>query len=102
MKSETRKSNHPLFNSCTSFTDGHKGLVVIQQRFNPVLKTTWWTGIDNELIQIIEDSPLFGKVFRDIAGPCMNGEYPYIEVRKLMWQLRMKPIPKEPWETKFY
>ena len=33
--------NHPVYDRCTLFTIGDKGLAVIQQRFNPDTKTTY-------------------------------------------------------------
>jgi hypothetical protein len=31
----------------------------------------------------------------------MDGLYPTVTVRQIMWSLKMKPIPKEKWETVF-
>ena len=41
--------NHPVYDRCTLFTIGEKGLAVIQQRFNPDTKTTYWTEVDSWL-----------------------------------------------------
>ena len=41
--------NHPLYSFCTLFKIGDRGIAVIQQRFDPDTKTTWWSDIDTEL-----------------------------------------------------
>ena len=41
--------NHPVYNRCTLFTIGDKGLSVIQQRFNSDTKSTYWTEVDSWL-----------------------------------------------------
>ena len=38
--------NHPVYNRCTLFQIGEKGLSVIQQRFDEKTKKTWWSDID--------------------------------------------------------
>ena len=35
--------NHPVYDRCTLFTIGDKGLAVIQQRFSADTKSTYWT-----------------------------------------------------------
>lgn len=40
---------HPVYNSCTLFLIGDKGLAVIQQRFDVRTKTTWWSEVDSWL-----------------------------------------------------
>lgn len=102
MEAVIYRCDHILYNDCTLFRDGNVGLAVIQQRHNPVLKTTWWSTLDKKLIKEIMDSPEFPEVFRAKSGVCKCGIYPTVEVRKLMYALKKKPIPKERWETKFY
>lgn len=42
----------------------------------------------------------FKTVFNKIAKVKIpGGEYPVIQLRKLMWELRMKPLKKEFWES---
>lgn len=41
--------NHPVYDRCTLFTIGDKGLAVIQQRFNADTKSTYWTEVDSWL-----------------------------------------------------
>ncbi len=101
MRYEVYKCNHLYYNACTLFIEGNRGLAVIQQRFNPELKMTWWGGIDKELAEQIVNNGYFPEVFRKFAEDCKDGLYPTIEVRKLLWQLKIKPTKKEDWETRF-
>ena len=98
---ETYQCNHPIYSRCTLFRIGQNGLAVIQQRFDPVTKTTWWTEIDPWVTDAIYLNNGFRKLFEDRAGPCRDGLFPTITVRQLMWTLKMKPLPKERWETVF-
>lgn len=93
--------NHPIYSKCTLFEINHSGLAVIQQRFDPKFKTTWWDEIDPWLIDAIYLHPGFQELFKNRAKPDADGIFPTITVRQLMWALKMKPIPKEIWETVF-
>lgn len=42
--------NHPVYDRCTLFTIGDKGLAVIQQRFNPDTKTTYQMDVSFPMI----------------------------------------------------
>lgn len=97
----TYKCNHLIYNRCTLYLIGDKGLAVIQQRFDPEAKITWWGEIDPWLTDLIYLHPKFKEVFDKHSGTCVNGIYPTITVRQLMWALKMKPLPKEKWETVF-
>lgn len=48
---------HPVYNSCTLFLIGDKGLAVIQQRFDVRTKTTWWSEVDSWLTDDLCDLP---------------------------------------------
>lgn len=99
---EIYSCNHPYYNKCTLLKIGDTGIAVIQQRFNPVYKWTWWGPIDPWLVDQIYENDRFSSFFADHAAmPDKNGLYPTIEVRKLMWALRMKPLTKAVWETRF-
>lgn len=98
---EVYQLDHPLFNRCTLYKMGDKGLIVIQQRFNPKTKHTWWTEIDPWLTDSIYLNPGFKELFDDRAKPGTDGIYPIVTVRQIMWALKMKPIPKLKWETVF-
>lgn len=90
--------NHPLYNKCTLYKFGNRGLAVVQKRYNAKLKLFWWGPIDPWLIDEIFNNNRFMMIFDQYSGVCMDDLYPTIEVRKLMWALRMKPMVKEFWE----
>ena len=92
---------HPLYNECTLFMIDDRGIAVIQQRFDPVKKITWWGPIDIWLTDKIYLSPLFKEYFGKHSKVCMDGLYPTVTVRSIMHSLKMKPIKKESWETVF-
>ncbi len=93
--------NHPVYNSCTLFEIGEKGLAVIQQRFDKETKSTWWSEIDPWLTAELYLHPKFKAYFDERAGTCTDGLYPTVTVRQIMWALKMKPIKRERWETVF-
>lgn len=93
--------NHPVYDSCTLYLIGKKGLAVIQQRYDPETKKTWWTEIDPWLTDQLYLHPKFKAFFDDRSGEAKNGLYPTVTIRQIMWALKMKPIPRERWETCF-
>ena len=93
--------SHPVYSRCTLFQIGDKGLAVIQQKFFPTTKSTRWGEIDEWLTDDIYLHPKFKEFFDERAGTCTDGLYPTVTVRQIMWALKMKPIPKERWETTF-
>lgn len=94
--------DHPVYNRCTLFTIGRKGLAVIQQRFDPGNKTTWWGEIDIWLSDQLYLHPGFKKIFDARSDERDEyGLYPTITIRQIMWALRTKPLPKQRWETCF-
>ena len=93
--------NHPVYDRCTLFTIGDKGLAVIQQRFNPDTKTTYWTEVDSWLTDSLYLHPKFKKFFDERVGECTDGLYPTVSIRQIMWALKMKPIQRQRWETCF-
>ena len=90
---------HPVYSVCTLFRIGDRGLAVIQQRCEN--KRTFWTAIDEWLNDILYLDPGFKVFFDKRGGPCVNGLYPTVTIRQIMWALRMKPLKREPWETYF-
>lgn len=92
---------HPVYDKCTLFQINNKGLAVIQQRFDKETKTTWWGEIDPWLTDLIYLHPKFKEYFEERSGECTDGLYPTVTIRQLMWALKLKPIPKERWETCF-
>lgn len=92
---------HPVYDSCTLYQINNKGLAVIQQRFEIETKSTWWSEVDAWITDEIYLHNDFKEYFDSRAGECINGLYPTVTVRQIMWALRMKPIKKELWETVF-
>ena len=92
---------HPVYSRCTLYVIKHKGLAVIQQRYDKTSKHTFWTEIDAELQDEIYLHPDFLLYFHTRAKEPVNGLYPTVTIRQLMWALRMKPLPKQRWETVF-
>lgn len=95
--------DNPIYNSCTLYLlpDG-RGLATIQQRFNKVLKVTWWGPIDTVInVDISQQANLQDYLMKEARLP-VDGMYPTVPLRKMMWALRMKPLPHENWETKFF
>ena len=101
MYGTTYSCNHPVYDRCTLYEIGSKGLAIIQQRFDAATKTSWWTEIDPWLTDILYLHPKFKEFFDERAGECVDGIYPTATVRQIMWALKLKPIAKERWETAF-
>lgn len=93
--------DHPVYRRCTLFKIGEKGLAVIQQRFNPESKHSWWGEIDSWLTDDLYLHPNFKEYFDKRAKECTDGLYPTVTIRQIMWALKMKPLPKQRWETVF-
>ena len=94
------RTNNPLFNKATLFKQGRVGLLVIQLRFNPTTKHMWWSNIDPWIASDICKNDRFKEVFEKFASEKIpGGDYPIIQLRKLMWELRIKPLKKEFWES---
>ena len=101
MYGETYHCDHPVYNSCTLFKIGDQGLAVIQQRYNEKTKQTWWNELDPWIPNDLYLNPGFKRFFDERAGTCSDGLYPTVTVRQIMWALKMKPIPRERWESVF-
>lgn len=97
----TYECDHPVYNKCTLFKIGNKGIVVIQQRYNQNAKRAWWSEIDPWLTDLLYLHPKFKEYFDDSSGEAMDGLYPTVTIRQIMWSLKIKPIPRERWETCF-
>lgn len=91
--------NHPVYDRCTLFRIDELGLAVIQQRCEN--KKTYWTEVDPWLTNELYLHPNFKQFFDERAGPCKDGLYPTVTIRQIMWALKMKPIPRQRWETVF-
>ena len=92
--------DHVLFNRCTLFLKGARGLAIVQEHYNKKTKARWWGTVDPWLAGDIYCSDGFDEYFNETAAEKdENGFYPVIPVRKIMWALRMKPLRKEKWEN---
>lgn len=101
MYGTTYVCNHPVYDKCTLFQIGNKGLAIIQQRYNSSTKQTWWQEIDPWLTDVLYLHPKFKEFFDERSGVATDGLYPTVTVRQIMWKLKIKPIPRERWETCF-
>lgn len=93
--------NHPVYSRCTLFEIGEKGMAVIQQRYDNTDKSTRWGEIDDWITDALYLHPGFKDYFDKRAGDCVDGLYPTVTVRQIMWALKIKPLKRERWETVF-
>lgn len=98
---DTYICDHVVYDRCTLFTMGNKGLSVIQQRYDRDKKATWWSEIDPWLTDDLYLNPGFKAYFDSKSGTCTDGLYPTVTIRQIMWALKMKPLAKQQWETCF-
>lgn len=101
MYGETYICDHPVYSSCTLFRIDDRGLAVIQQRYDQDAKRTWWGELDPWLPNDLYLHSGFKKFFDERSGTCTDGLYPTVTIRQIMWALKMKPLPRERWETVF-
>lgn len=101
MYGSTYVCNHPVYDKCTLFKMGKNGLAIIQQRYDSDTKKTWWGEIDPWLTDELYLHPKFKEFFDNRSRECKDGLYPTVTIRQIMWALKMKPIPRERWETCF-
>ena len=97
----TYRCDHAVYDECTLFKVGNRGLAVVQQRFDSTNKTTYWTSIDPWLSDDLYLHKSFEKFFNERAGESVDGLYPTVTIRQIMWGLKMKPLKRERWETCF-
>lgn len=100
-RSKVYRCHHPVYNKCTLYSVGNKGLAVIQQYYDKDTKKTWWAELDPWIVGDLYSQPGFFDYFNMHAGYCRDGIYPTVTVRQIMWALKMKPMKKQPWETSF-
>lgn len=70
---ETYICNHPVYSECTLYVIGKLGLAVVQQRYRPQTKMTWWGRIDDDLRNQLYLNENFLEYFKRMAGLCKNG-----------------------------
>ena len=91
--------NHEMFNRCTLYLKNGLGIMVVQKHFNETTKASWWGCVDPPIAHDIYNHERFASYFERYATPPdRSGLYRVIQLRKLMWALRMKPLKKEFWE----
>ena len=78
-----------------------KGLAIIQKRFASTDKITWCDEIDTWLTDMLYLHPKFKEYFDSRSEEPIDGLYPTVTMRQIMWALKLKPIPRERWETCF-
>lgn len=101
MYGSTYICNHPVYDKCTLFEIEGRGLAVVQQQFDSSDKSTIWTEINPWLTDVLYLHPKFKEYFDKRSGECVDGLYPTVTIRQIMWALKMKPLPRERWETCF-
>jgi hypothetical protein len=101
MYGQTYFCDHPVYDKCTLFRIENKGLAIIQQRYDPTTKNTWWSEIDPWLTDELYLHDNFRDFFNKRAGEAKGGLYPTVSIRQIMWALKIKPIKRERWETCF-
>ena len=92
------KLEHPVYAYGTLYLDYGRGIIVTQQHFDQINKKCIWSYVDPDIANDIYLSPNFLKFFKDHAT---SEDFPVFELRKLMWALRIKPLPRESWEDYF-
>lgn len=96
---ETYWCDHPLYHCCTLYKYGDVGVGVVQKRFDPEKKVTYWSSIDPWVANDIYLSPKFPKWFDTHARPVNTIYcYPTYGVREVMWALRIKPLYHPTWD----
>lgn len=98
---ETYECDHPVYSRCALFKMDTKGLAIIQQRYDPVDKSTKWSEIDPWLTGELYLHPKFESYFDDRSAESDTGLYPTVTIRQIMGGLKMKPLSRERWETCF-
>ena len=88
-----------LFDLGTLYLKDDLGLIVVQAEFDNVTKQVSFGPIDPGLAHDIYIQTGFEDYFSKHAGKMTgDGCYPVVNVRKVMWALRMKPLKRELWE----
>ena len=84
--------DHPIYQKGTKISTDGKAIIIVQQRF--INKTFFWDSVDPWIISDIYLNKNFPSFFSQYASE----NPPIFQLRKIMWALRMKPLPKEFWE----
>ena len=89
MYGETYICDHHVYDNCTLYQIDKKGLVVIQQCYDPKTKRTWWTEIDPWITDDLYLHTKFKEFFDVRSGPCRDGLYLTVAIRQIMWFLKI-------------
>ena len=95
------RANNHLFLDGTLYYEKGNGLVVVRKYFDKASKRVYYGPLPKALANDIYEREGFQDEFTKLAGPRNAGGYPFVDVRKLMWALRMKPLKKDIWEYFF-
>ena len=76
--------DYTVYSRCTLYLINDKGLAVIQQRYDPDTKKTWWGEIDEWLTNSIYLHLKFRVLFEARADTCKDGLYPTVTLRQIM------------------
>ena len=87
--------DHPLYSQCTLVRHGELGLAIVQKRYNRKLKIFWYGPIYSWLADEVQKQEGFAPYFAKNSAKCTDGLYPTVEIRRLMWALKMKPLRKD-------
>ena len=89
------RCDHPLYSVCTLYERDGRGLAVVQTAFDDVKKSLYFTRISTSLADDIYRNQHFEEYFLCHAREPVNGLYPTVNVRSIMWALRMWPLDKD-------
>lgn len=90
--------DHPVYSKCTLYLKDGRGVAIVQKRFNKQSKMFWWGPIDPWLVDDISSQAGWSEWFDKNAEEPDDHIYPTFTIRKVMWALRMKPLPRESYE----
>ena len=82
------RCDHPVYDTCTLFKIGKRGLAVIQQHYDSDTKHTYWSEIDPWLTDLLYLHPKFKEFFDSRAGECIDDFYSTVTIRQIMWALK--------------
>lgn len=97
----TYSRNRLVYDTCTLFKIGKRGLAVIQQRYDPEPRRTWWGKIDPRLTDSLYLHPKFKEFFDSRTGERIDNFYHAVTIRQIVCALKIKPIKRERWKTCF-
>ena len=92
--------NHPLYNSCCLFeTKEGTGLAIVQRYFNPKMKVYWYGAVESWIMdEVVKHDDFLPYIYKN-SEEAILGVYPTVNIRQVMYALKMKPLKKEWWES---